>query len=237
MKCSIVIPAKDLTLELDHTLNRVSKLKNLIFECFVIVDNPTDLSIPTINKFAKKDKRFKLLLNSEPGAAEAIKAGIQKSKYDAIVVTMGDGSDDVNCIPDLVRLIDRGVAIACASRYMPGGQQIGNKKLKGLLSKVAGKSFKFLTNVGTNDVTNSFKAYSKKFIIENKLESNRGFELGIEMISKAVRRGELVAEIPTIWLEKPGTVSNFQLRKWLPIYLRWYLYGVFGKLKSTISAT
>ena len=42
-----------------------------------------------------------------------------------VVVTMADGSDDPRQIDDLARLVERGVVVAAASRYMPGGQQVG----------------------------------------------------------------------------------------------------------------
>ena len=41
------------------------------------------------------------------------------------VVTMADGCDDPRQIDDLARLVERGVVVAAASRYMPGGQQVG----------------------------------------------------------------------------------------------------------------
>ena len=49
---------------------------------------------------------------------------------------MADGCDDPRQIDDLARLVDRGVAVAAASRYMPGGQQVGGPLLKGVLAIV-----------------------------------------------------------------------------------------------------
>jgi dolichol-phosphate mannosyltransferase len=39
-----------------------------------------------------------------------------------------------------------------------------------------------------------------------------------------------VAEIPTIWLDRQAGVSNFQLAKWLPGYLRWYRFAYGRRL-------
>ena len=39
-----------------------------------------------------------------------------------------------------------------------------------------------------------------------------------------------MAELPTIWLDRAFGVSNFKLAKWLPKYLRWYLYAYGSKL-------
>lgn len=120
------------------------------------------------------------------------------------------------------------MVIAAASRYARGGQAIGTPFLKGLLSKMAGVSLKILANVGTWDATNSFKAYSKAFVEEVGIESDAGFEVGLELVAKARRMRRPVAEIPTIWLERTGGESKFRVLEWLPRYLRWYFHA-FGR--------
>ena len=59
------------------------------------------------------------------------------------------------------------------------------------------------------------------------IESDKGFEIGIELVAKARRARLPVAELPTIWLDRAFGASNFKLAAWLPRYLRWYLYA-FG---------
>src|SRR6202035_2700093 len=102
---------------------------------------------------------------------------------DVVVVTMADGSDDAHQIDQLTRLIERGVVVACASRYMRGGQQVGGPWLKSKISRLAGSSMNLLTRTGTHDPTNSFKAYSRDFVREVGIESDAGFEMGIEMVA------------------------------------------------------
>ena len=48
------------------------------------------------------------------------------------------------------------------------------------------------------------------------IESDKGFEIGIELVAKARRARLPVAEIPTIWLDRAFGVSNFKLAAWLP---------------------
>ena len=98
------------------------------------------------------------------GPAQAIRFGIDSAKAPCAVVTMADGCDDPRQIDDLTRLIERGVVVAAASRYMPGGQQVGGPVLKASLSRLAGRSLHLLAHVGTRDATNSFKAYSTDFV-------------------------------------------------------------------------
>jgi hypothetical protein len=143
---------------------------------------------------------------------------------------MADGSDDPEQIDQLTNLVDRGVVIAAASRYMGGGQQIGAPQFKSLLSRFAGLSLYWFGRVGTRDATNSFKAYSTSFVREVGIDSDTGFEIGIELVAKARRLRRPVAEIPTIWLERHHGASRFQVVKWVPRYLEWYRFAFGRKL-------
>ena len=142
-------------------------------------------------------------------------------------MTMADGSDDPNQIDALTRLVERGVVIAAASRYSRGGQQVGGPWFKRFLSRWAGKTLYWFARVGTRDATNSFKAYSVEFLRNVGIESDAGFEVGIELVAKARRLRLPVAELPTIWLDRPLGASNFHMAAWIPRYLRWYRFA-FG---------
>ena len=135
-------------------------------------------------------------------------------------------------IDELARLVERGVAVAAASRYMPGGQQVGGPVLKGTLSRLAGRSLRTFAHVGTRDATNSFKAYSTAFVRQVGIDSRDGFEIGIELTAKAKRLRLPVAEIPTIWLDRQAGVSNFKIAKWVPSYLRWYRFAFGPRLTA-----
>jgi hypothetical protein len=161
------------------------------------------------------------------GPAFAMKKGIYNANGNFIAIVSGDGSDDVSQIDDLVRLVERGVSVAVASRHMKGGQLVGSPFLKGLLSKVAGLSLFHISRVGTHDSTNNFKVYDKTFLNSIVIESIHGFELGLELICKAKHQKLRVAEIPTIWIERSEGVSKFPLVRSLPKYIFWYLKTIF----------
>jgi dolichol-phosphate mannosyltransferase len=227
MRCSIVIPAFEEYENIVPVLKRIQEQVNLNFECLVVVDDETDSTIFPVNEFSKDDERFRIVQNRfDNGPALAIRSGILQAQSAIVVVTMADGSDDPRDIVELVLLVERGVDVACASRYMPTGQQIGARFLKSKLSRLAGKSLFRLARVGTRDATNSFKAYNKKFLTEVGIESKYGFEMGIELVAKAKRFGYLVAEVPTIWIERANGDSKFNLFRWIPKYLKWYLFAI-----------
>ena len=232
LDASIIIPAFNEGVTIQKTLAQLSLIKNINFEVLIVVDSKLDITYKSVVNCSKKPKLTSVLLqNYGTGPANAIRFGIDQAVSECYVIMMADGSDDARVIPDLVNLVTRGVAVACASRYMPGGQQIGGPRFKKFLSKLAGKLLYRIAGISTHDPTNSFKAYSKAFIESEIIESRSGFEVGIELISKAHRRRLSIAEVPTIWLDRSRGKSNFQLTKWIPKYLKWFIY-CFGPVKA-----
>ncbi|MBF4633329.1 glycosyltransferase [Agreia pratensis] len=228
LRASIVIPAYNEGEDIVAGLDRIFEAVHLDAEVLVVVDAASDTTAPVVHRYAEKEPRLKLLVNDYGrGPAYAIRYGIDHAASETVVVTMADGCDDPRQIDDLVRLVERGVVVAAASRYMPGGQQVGGPRLKTFLSKTAGLTLQAFTNAGTRDATNSFKAYSAAFVREVGIHSKDGFEIGLELTAKARRLRLPVAEIPTIWLDRTFGESNFKLAKWIPKYLRWYRFA-FG---------
>lgn len=222
-RVSVVIPAYQEGEQIGPCLTRILEGVTLPCEILVVVDMAEDTTVPVIERYAQDEPRLRVVVSTYGrGPANAIRYGIDHAVAPVAVVTMADGCDDPRQIDDLTRLVERGVVVAAASRYMPGGQQVGGPLLKTALSWTAGRSLQLLTRVGTRDATNSFKAYSTAFVREVGIDSRAGFEIGLELTAKAKRLGLPVAEIPTIWLERQAGVSNFKLAAWIPKYLRWY---------------
>ena len=230
-RVSVVIPAHHEDDQIIGVLDRLFESVRLSCEVLVVVDSPADTTIPVVEEYAQKEPRLRCLVNTYGcGPANAIRFGIDAAAAPVAVVTMADGCDDARQIDELARLVERGVAVAAASRYMAGGQQVGGPVLKGTLSRMAGRSLRVLAHVGTRDATNSFKAYATDFVREVGIDSRDGFEIGIELTAKAKRLGRPVAEIPTIWLDRQAGVSNFKVAKWIPSYLRWYRFAFGPKM-------
>jgi dolichol-phosphate mannosyltransferase len=232
-RVSVVIPAYNEGENILPVLDRIFEAVHLPCEVLVVVDAPEDTTVPVVDEYSLKEPRLRCLVNTYGrGPANAIRFGIAAAAAPVAVVTMADGCDDPRQIDDLARLVDRGVAVAAASRYMPGGQQVGGPGLKGLMSKTAGRSLRLLAHIGTRDATNSFKAYSTEFVRAVGIDSRDGFEIGIELAAKARRMRMPVAEIPTIWLDRQAGVSNFRMAKWIPGYLRWYRFAFGPRLTA-----
>ncbi len=228
-RVSVIIPAYNEGDAVTPVLDRIFESVRLPCEVLVIVDTEDDSTIPAVAEYATKEPRLRYLVNTYgPGPANAIRYGINAAAAPVAAVTMADGCDDARQIDDLTRLVERGVVVAAASRYMAGGQQVGGPVLKGQLSKLAGRSLRMLAHIGTRDATNSFKAYSADFVRRVGIDSRDGFEIGLELTAKARRMRLPVAEIPTIWLDRQAGVSNFRVARWIPKYLTWYFFA-FGR--------
>ncbi len=225
-RVSVVIPAYNEGENIRSHLVRLLESVQLDCEVVVVVDFAEDSTVPVVRQLAEVEGRVRVVVSSYGrGPANAIRFGIDAARAPTVVVTMADGCDDPRQIDDLVRLVERGVVVAAASRYMPGGQQVGGPLLKSALSRGAGRSLHLLARVGTRDATNSFKAYDREFVRQVGIHSRDGFEIGLELTAKARRLGRPVAEIPTIWLDRTAGKSNFKLAKWIPHYLRWYRFA------------
>lgn len=229
---TVVIPAYNEDESILKTIQDLSRLYRDEIDVIVVVDFLSDSTIALFEMIDKPESYKLVVQNYGPGPANAIRYGIDQAQTQCVTVMMADGSDDARAILELSNLVNRGVAVACASRYMPGGQQIGGQRFKKFLSRSVGRSLFALAGIGTHDPTNSFKSYSKDFLVQVGIESRSGFEIGIELVAKAHRLRLPIAEIPTIWLDRTSGESRFQLAKWAPKYLRWYFFCFGPKLKS-----
>jgi dolichol-phosphate mannosyltransferase len=222
---SVVIPAYNEESNIVSTIRRLEDHVKSKFELIVVVDSEIDTTIRAFNSVKSEKNSYRIFRQDSQGPSNAIRYGFRKASSDCVIVTMADGSDDFRDIDKLVDFIRRGVSVACASRYMKGGAQIGGPKFKKFLSKSVGKVLFYTGRVGTRDPTNSFKAYSREFIKSVQLQSETGFTIGLELVIKAHKLGHVVTEIPTIWIERSLGDSNFKLIHWIPSYLKWFFYA------------
>jgi dolichol-phosphate mannosyltransferase len=227
-RVSIIIPALDEGEAIVPCLDRILEAVTLPCEILVVVDDLADSTCAAVDGAFATEGLVRVVVNDcGRGPANAIRYGIDHARAPVVLVTMADGSDDPRMIDDLARLVERGVVVAAASRYCPGGQQVGGPAVKGFLSRFAGRSLYVVARVGTRDATNSFKAYSTAFVREVGIDSRHGFEIGLELTAKARRLRRPIAEIPTIWLDRAAGISSFKIASSIPHYLFWYRFA-FG---------
>jgi glycosyltransferase involved in cell wall biosynthesis len=199
------------------------------YELLFCYDSEEDDTLPAFHALpiAERPPQVRLIHNNlGRGVRFAIEAGMRAAAAPVVVVMMADLSDDFKTVEEMVARVERGAGVVCASRYMKGGRQIGGPRLKRLLSSTAGMSLYWLARLPTHDATNSFKAYDGKFLEGVRIESQAGFCLGLELTAKAHFLGRRVEEVAATWTDRSAGTSRFKLFKWLPGYLRWYLWAL-----------
>lgn len=230
---TITIPVYN---EGDNILVTLDKLRKHLPNTLVILvyDKEEDTTVSAFNSAPEELKRNVQMLRNKYGwgALNAIKTGMESCATKYVVVMMADLCDPPEVIPAMVKKAEEtGAAVVCASRYMKGGSQIGGPKFKSFLSRTAGKMLHFLAGLPTHDPTNSFKLYQTSFLKTQTVESNGGFEIGIELTVKAWENGYIVTEVPTSWRDRVAGKSNFKLFSWLPNYLKWFFRALSIRIK------
>jgi glycosyltransferase involved in cell wall biosynthesis len=189
----------------------------------IVYDRDDDDTLPVARALADKGAPIVPLKNTGKGVIGALKTGLRSADEGPILVSMADLSDDFAVIPRMLDEYRAGASVVVASRYMPGGRQIGGPWLKGQFSKLGGQSLKWLAGFPVHDATNSFRLYDAALVKELELESTGGFEVGFEITLKAWELGKKVVEVPCTWRDRVEGESRFKLRKWLPLYGRLWL--------------
>ena len=129
---SVVIPVYNEGEAIVPCLDRILAGVTLPCEVLVVYDDDDRHHCRPLRKVRARPTRAWCPCSTRygPGPARRSAAASSTSHAPVVVVTMADGSDDAEQIDELCKLVDRGVVVAAASRYMSGGQQIGGPMLK-----------------------------------------------------------------------------------------------------------
>lgn len=194
----------------------------------MVYDRDDDTTLESARAIATQDARVSLVKNAGRGVLDAIRTGFASAQAEAVLVMMVDDPRSVIERFDemLRRFFADDATIVVASRYMRGGRHTGGPVLKGLLSRLAGVSLHYAVGLPTHDATYATRMYRRSFLTTTRIESTAGFVLTIELTLKAYFEGKRIVEIPVHWHERTVGESRFNLQKWLPLYLHWYLWAL-----------
>jgi hypothetical protein len=193
----------------------------------VIYDFDADDTLPVARALAAAGAPIELLKNRGQGVLQALVTGLRSVETGAVLVSMADLSDDFSALPAMLQAHAAGAKVVASSRYMPGGRQEGGPWLKRQLSRWGGVSLHHLAGFPVHDATNSFRLYDAAFLKTIEIDSRGGFEIGFEITLKAWMAGERIVEVPATWRDRVTGESRFNLRKWLPLYGRLWLRGMW----------
>jgi dolichol-phosphate mannosyltransferase len=225
-KLGIIIPVYNEGENISQTIQAIEANVRTPHAIYIVFDFDEDNTLPPARRIQEEGIDLVLLKNSAGRVVNAIKKGLKEAKEEYLLVTMADLSDDYGVADQMMSHAEKGSDVVCGSRYAKGGKQIGGPFLKKILSRMAGLSLWYIAGIPTSDVTNSFKLYRKEMVDALTIESNGGFEIGMEIVIKAHFSGFRVTEIPCTWQNRQKGVSRFRILHWLPKYMKWYLFAV-----------
>lgn len=228
----IIIPVYNEAKNIGATLRALKERVQISHGIYIVYDFDDDNTLPVAEEFRKQGIDIKFVRNPARGVVSAIKTGLKEAEEDFLLVTMADLSDDYSIVDKMCALMSEGYDIVCGSRYMKGGWQFGGPLIKKTLSRMAGISLKYIAGVPTHDATNSFKLYRKKMLDSIEIESDGGFEIGMEIVIKAYLSRFRVTEIPCTWTDRQAGESRFKMIKWIPKYLKWYFFALKRSLPA-----
>jgi glycosyltransferase involved in cell wall biosynthesis len=234
VKLALIIPVYNEGDNIGATLADIHRKVLTPHRIYIIYDFDEDNTLPAVKQYIESGTDaggrtlmdIVLLKNPVRGVVNAIKCGLKSAAEEFLLVTMADLSDDYSTVDIMCEAMEQGCDVVCGSRYMKGGRQIGGPLIKKTISRIAGLSLHFLARLPTHDPTNSFKLYRKSFLDTIQIESDGGFEIGLEIVVKAHCLGRKICEVPTVWQDREKGESRFKILKWAPKYLKWYMLAL-----------
>jgi protoporphyrinogen oxidase len=136
----------------------------------------------------------------------ALEFGLSKALEGAetIVTIDGDDSCDPRLIPALTAKLDDGFDMVIASRFEPGGEEVGVAGYRVLLSHAASGLLRFMFPAGqAKDYFSGFRAYRADALRATRLRfgrlvNERGSSCMLELLLKLRAAGARAAEVPLV---------------------------------------
>lgn len=201
-KYCIGIPVINEGKKFTNQLQQMKKYSQLV-DILIFDGGSTDGS--TDSGFLKKQSVRTLLILKSPGKqGTQLRMGLAyalKEGYEGIITIDGNGKDGVDAIPLFIEALDRGYDLTAGSRFIKGGQAVNTP-----LGRLLGIRFIHAPLISLSakrwytDTTNGFKAYSKRYLLNPRVQPFRnifvGYELLFYLTVRASQLGFKTKEIP-----------------------------------------
>ena len=231
---NIAIPLRNEDKQIEQTidlLNNELKDLNKDFIITLIDDYSSDETWNLLEKLKEKHSNIQIYKNKyEPGYGAAVYSAIEKNECDALVIFMGDCSDNPKDIKSYIDYLDQGFDCVFGSRFIKGSKVVNYPILKLLLNRIANNFIRLLFLTKYNDVTNAFKAYKKELLINFKPIVSKHFNINAELALKAISRGYNYKIIPISWNNRKKNLSKFKIEEMRNKYLFTVLYVWLEKI-------
>jgi dolichol-phosphate mannosyltransferase len=220
----IVIPVYNEGDNILGTLAALAREVQTSIRVLMCYDRDDDDTLTTIRNNGTYGLDVAFVKNTSRGAHGAVMTGFARSRSAYVLVYPADDDYNAGILDPMFQSAACGSDIVCASRFMKGGSMVGCPWLKSLLVRVAAFTLYHIGRIPTHDATNGFRLFSRRLLEAVTVESTEGFTYSLELLAKCHRLGWPITEVPARWIERSSGTSRFRVLRWIPAYLRWYLY-------------
>ena len=196
------------------------------FRVLFCYDDASDNIFDYKNELSKFKFEIVFIKNVGKGPLSAIKEGFRSGNSDCVIVYPADDFLNFDILDMMYQKFVEGSQIVVASRFIKGGSMNNCPVIKSILVRVASYTLYYLSSIPAKDASNGFRLFSRKLLNEVKIESQVGFAYSLELLAKCNRLEYKISEVPAKWEERSEGQSRFKVLKWLPQYLKWYIYGI-----------
>jgi len=214
----------------------------VVDEICIIIDAPAENEIKLIEQASERIfLPVHIIKNDErKGVGFAIRQGINYAldmNYQIVIVLAGNGKDQPNEIPRLLKPILSGkYDYVQGSRFLKGGKAVKNPFFRKTFSRLFPLVWTFLTKFKCTDVTNGFRAYKLSLFRDHRINIWQSwlnnYELEYYVHYKVITLGYEIKEVPVSKIypyNHKGGYSNIQpLKDW------WKIIGPLIYLKTGI---
>ena len=176
----------------------------------VVDDGSTDGTVAAAQSFATRLPVEVVPHGVNRGLGAALRTGLaagleRAQEGDAIATMDADNTHDPGLLRRMAEKLAAGADVVIASRYEPGGQEIGLSPIRRVLSRGASFLLSIVLPVrGARDYTCGFRLYREATLRRaaaawgDRLVEEAGFTCMAEVLLKLGRGGARVAEVPLI---------------------------------------
>ncbi|WP_297295700.1 glycosyltransferase family 2 protein [uncultured Brachyspira sp.] len=192
-------------------LSQIDKMKksNIFNQCDVFICDGSDedklLSLDFIESIGTR----KLLVNKSGSKGRTLKLKqllyeTAIDGYEGVIMVDGNNKDSVDeCLHLFVEKLDEGYDLIQATRFTLGGKEENTPLLRKIgLRFIASPLISFVSGFHYDDVLNGFRAFSKRFILDKRIDLFREefiyYEYDIYPLVHVKKLGYKACQVPTI---------------------------------------
>lgn len=208
---SVVIPAYNEEKRLPRYLASVQAYldrEGTPYEIIVVDDGSSDAPAEIVTQTAQRNGRVRLVrLPRNRGKGHAVRTGMLEARGKLRLFADADGATPITELPRLRAAVEKGTAVAIASRALTDAACVVHSHLH---RKVLGRVFNFIVNTiavkGIHDSQCGFKLFTAEAAhAVFRLQRLDDFGFDVEVLFLCRQKGYGIAEVPVNWTDIPGS--------------------------------